>query len=334
MEILEKIDAGLKRYSKAIKELEVDSYWYRRVVHACAGPSVLVLFLLANESWLRVVKMVGPPIFFALIVGMDVLRLKGILPQDMFYGIRDYERNRFMGYTYFAIAGITLLMLAQCKLIPQAIAVGCFLCGCLVDPAMGEVRQAKGRRFGMPVGFLLALVLLIALGFRWDISLFGAFLVVMGESVKSKIIDDDFLIQMAPALGLIILWRVGLPMPPDPIASIPIPEWAYVDMTQLPFFGVALAIIIVVLVSFGFAYYGFRRVNKGISATKSMLPIILFLMIAPLVLGLIFFYYSGSGRPISPHLTTHTSLGLIMIISTVLADIATVRAMARKRLSV
>jgi hypothetical protein len=325
--MLKKIDARLKRYSKAIKELEVDSYWYRRAVHACGGPLVLGIFLLANESWLWVVKMVGPPIFFALIVGMDALRLKGVFPQDMFYGIRDYELNRPMGYTYFAIAGIILLMLAQLKLIPQAIAVGCFLCGCLVDPAMGEARQAKGRRFGMPVGFLLAFALFIILGFRWDISLLGAFLVMTGESIKSKLIDDDFLIQMIPAVGLIIAWKAGLPMSPNPIIPIPLPEWAYIDMTQLPFFGIALAVIIVVLVSIGFAYYGVRHVNKNISVTKSMLPFLLFLLIMPLVLGPIFLV----GWPNAPHPTTHLFLGAIMIVSAALVDWATVRAMLRKR---
>jgi TRAP-type C4-dicarboxylate transport system permease small subunit len=115
-------------------------------------------------------------------------------------------------------------------------------------------------------------------------------------------------------------------MPRRPIIPVPFPEWAYINMAQLPFFGIALAVIIVVLVSIGFAYYGTRHVNKGISATKSMLPLTLFLMITPLFVGLIFLL----GWPSAPHPTTHVYLGMIMLISAVTVDFATVRDMIRK----
>ena len=323
---LGKIDAILKRYSKTIREVEIGSYWYRRILHACGGPLIVGLFILADESWMLALKTYGAPIIFVTIVGMDALRLKGVLPQQMFYGMREYEQKRPMGVTYFAIAALTLFMLAQYKLIPQSIAITCLLCGCLVDPAMGEARQAKGRCFGMPVGFLLAFILFFVLGFEWYIALFGAFLVMAGESVKSWLIDDDLLIQMLPAVGLIIAWKAGLRMPPDPVVPIPLPPWAYINMDELPAVGIALAVAIVVLFAVGFAYYGIRHVNKGISATKSMLPLTLFLMITPLFVGLIFLL----GWPNVPHPTTHVYLGMIMLISAVTVDFATVRDMIRK----
>ncbi|HIH98051.1 MAG TPA: hypothetical protein HA346_03485 [Thermoplasmata archaeon] len=325
--MLKKIDARLKRYSKTIKELEVGSYWYRRLVHVAPFSMVLALFLLANESWATIVKTIGAPVLMATIVGMDVLRVKGVLPQEMFYGIRGYEQDRLMAHSYYIIATGILFILAQLELIPQSILVVCFACCCFVDPVIGEVRQAKGRKWAMPVGFLVGLILFISLGFGWYMSLLGAFLALTGESVKSWLIDDNFLIQMLPAAGLIIAWKAGLQMPPDPVVPIAFAEWAYIDMGEFPLFGWVLAMAIIIAVSGCSAYYGLRHRDKKISATKSMLPFSLFLMIAPYVFATLFLLNWSN----SPHPYTHTLIGVVAIVSIVIVDIATIRDMMRNR---
>lgn len=321
---ISKIDIRLKRYTKTIKELEIGSYWYRRLVHSCGIPVILGFFLLANESWLQVVRSYGPPIGVAIFVGMDVLRLAGFIPQKVFYGMREYEQRRPMGFTYFACAALILIMLAQYEIIPQAITVSCLLAGGIVDVGMGEARQARGRHFGMPVGFIIGTLLFWLVGFNWYLSLIGGFLAMLGESIKSFWIDDDFLLPMLPALGFIFCWQAGLPVPlGDVIVSIPLANWAYIDMSQFSTWGTVLGVVCIIGVIVTCLFFGLRRSDR-VNASQNLFPILLFLMIMPIFIGAIMIFATPE---FAQEKLIMKRIGAIMIFVAGLTDYATIKDM-------
>jgi len=185
--------------------LRFDPHWYRRVVHTAAA-SLLLYYVLPAYEWVnngKVYLVLGLLILGGII---EVLRIKGILHSKNFFGLRQYERERAGSYLYFSVAAVLLLVV-----FPQAIAIPCLLCACLTDPIMGEIRYRFGKTAGIIAGFFVSFILFVitwySAGFTimMIVSVVGACGAVIGETVKYKWIDDDFLIQMVPALVIVIL---------------------------------------------------------------------------------------------------------------------------------
>ena len=129
-----------------------------------------------------------------------------------------YEKNRVGSYLFFGVAALILLWG-----FPQQIAIPCILCACLADPIMGEVRHRFGKKEVYIIGFLVCMLFFMVTWYKADIrlmlliSIVGATGAVIGETKKFWWLDDDFMIQMVPALLLLIIWfgasHLGLIIP-------------------------------------------------------------------------------------------------------------------------
>jgi MFS family permease len=143
-------------------------------------------------------------------------RIKGILDQQRFFGLRNYEKGRPASYLHFGIAVVLLFLL-----FPQQIAVHCLLCASFTDPIIGESRHYFGMKKAYLIGFIISLLFFLVTWYQVDwwvliiVSIIGALGALIGEAKKLQLIDDDFMIQMLPAILLLLLWQGCLMMGVD-----------------------------------------------------------------------------------------------------------------------
>ena len=202
---MKKIVKQLEEARKKINSLNFNAHWYRRVFHAF-GACFLFYYMLPNVDWINLLKFWVPPLIIVFAVILEILRLKGVISSDHFFGLRMYEKNRVGSYLFFGLAVLILL-----RFFPQQIAIPCILCGCLADPVMGEIRHRFGKVRVYLVGLLLCIVFFMVSWYKADlwivflVSIVGASGAVVGEVKKFWWLDDDFMIQIVPAVLLIIL---------------------------------------------------------------------------------------------------------------------------------
>ena len=189
-----------------INSIGFDAHWYRRVFHAF-GASFLFYYLLPELDWIFVLKFWVPPILVILALTLEILRIKGKISSDHFFGLRMYEQKRIGSYAFFAI-GILLLL----RFFPQQIAVPCILCACLADPIMGEIRKRFKGYYAHITGFFLCMSFFMISWHKADtflmifVGIIGGIGAVAGETKKYRWLDDDFMIQMVPAILVLIIW--------------------------------------------------------------------------------------------------------------------------------
>jgi dolichol kinase len=223
-----KVIDKIQNTKRKINSLDFDAHWYRRAFHAF-GASFLFYYMLPDENWINLLKFWVPPLIVVFAIILEILRLKGRVSSDHFLGLRMYEKNRIGSYVFFAVAILILL-----RFFPQQIAIPCILCACLADPIMGEVRKRFGMKYVYPYGFIVCMLFFMVAWYKADVrlmilvSIVGAFGTVIGETKKFWWLDDDFMIQMLPAVLLLIIW-VGAPhlgfSHPDPIIYAGIMSW-------------------------------------------------------------------------------------------------------------
>ncbi|UCH71608.1 MAG: dolichol kinase, partial [Thermoplasmatales archaeon] len=148
--------------------------------------------------------------------------LKGKIDSNHFFGLRRYEKNRIGSYLFFGIGILVLLLF-----FPQQIAVPCILCACFADPIMGEIRYRFGKNQVYIIGFLICMFFFIITWYKSNIliilliSIIGAIGAISGEIKKFWWLDDDFMIQIIPAVLILILWLImkfnGLDILPEQI---------------------------------------------------------------------------------------------------------------------
>ena len=194
---------------KKINSVYFDVHWYRRVFHAF-GASFLVYYLLPSDVyWLGFLKFWMPVAILFFVMVLEVLRITGKISSGYFFGLRMYEEQRVGSYIFFGVALLILLLF-----FPQHIAVPCILCACIADPVMGEIRNRFDIKFVYIVGFLVCLLFFMVSWYRSNIwvivlvSIVGATGAVVGETKKIWWLDDDFMIQILPALLILLLWFV------------------------------------------------------------------------------------------------------------------------------
>jgi len=213
---------------KKINSIEYDPHWYRRVFHTF-GASFILYYLLPDLYWINILKIWIPILLLFFIFILEYLRINGKIDSNYFFGLRLYEKKRIGSYLFFGIAVFILLLF-----FPQQIAVPCILCASIADPIMGEVRQRFGTKKVYLVGFLICILLFFVTWYKADllivfiVSLIGASGAVIGETKKLKFLDDDFMIQMVPAILLLIIWffagYLGLGLP-DPVIHPGVLPW-------------------------------------------------------------------------------------------------------------
>jgi len=213
---------------KKINSIEYDAHWYRRVFHAF-GACLLFYYLLPNEDWVNVLKFWVPPLMVITIIAVEILRLKGKVSSDHFFGLRMYEQKRIGSYVFFAIAFLILI-----RFFPQQIAIPCILCACISDPIIGEIRHRFGMKHVYVFGFLISMIFFMVAWYKTDIrlmilaSIIGSIGAVVGETKKFWWLDDDFMIQMVPAVLLLIIW-IAIPYlglsHPDPVIYPSVWPW-------------------------------------------------------------------------------------------------------------
>ena len=194
-------------FLERMNAIEVDAHWFRRVFHTFAA-SFLFYYLLPDEEWINLGKIVLPVTIVLCMVVIEYRRIRGDLDHQRFFGLRNYEKKRPASYLYFGVAILLLFLF-----FPQQIVIPCILCASFTDPIIGESRYYLGKKRAYVIGFVVSMFFFLVTWYRADwwllilVPLLGATGAVMGEARKLKLVDDDFMIQMLPAVFLLLIWQ-------------------------------------------------------------------------------------------------------------------------------
>ena len=191
---------------KKINLIDFDAHWYRRVFHAF-GASFVFYYMLPDLEWINILKIIIPAIIVIVAILLEILRIKGFINSNHFFGLRMYEKKRIGSYVFFAVGILILLMF-----FPQQIAIPCILCACLGDPIIGEIRNRFSKKYVYVVGFLICMSFFLISWYSVNLNLLilvsvvGGLGAAIGEIKKIYWLDDDFMIQILPAIliGIIL----------------------------------------------------------------------------------------------------------------------------------
>ena len=190
-----------------VNAIEVDAHWFRRAFHTFAA-SFLVYYLLPDEEWITITKTVLPLLIVIWVMFIEYQRIRGGVDHQRFFGLRSYERKRPASYLYFGVAVLLLFFF-----FPQQIAIPCVLCASFTDPLIGESRYYLKKTHAYGLGFLVSFIFFLIAWYQADLWIriliggVGAAGAVIGEGKKLRFLDDDFMIQMLPAVLVFILWQ-------------------------------------------------------------------------------------------------------------------------------
>jgi dolichol kinase len=190
-----------------LNAIEVDAHWFRRAFHTFAA-SFLVYYLLPDEEWITVTKMAFPILIVVWMTYVEYQRIRGGVDHQRFFGLRSYERKRPASYLYFGVAVLLLFFF-----FPQQIAVPCILCACFTDPLIGESRHYLKKTHAYGLGFFVSFAFFLIAWYQADLWVriliggVGAAGALIGEGKKLPFLDDDFMIQMLPAVLVLIFWQ-------------------------------------------------------------------------------------------------------------------------------
>jgi len=208
--VKKRVIKGLNNTREKISSLDFDAHWYRRVFHAF-GASFVFYYMLPDIDWINILKIIIPAIIVIIAIALEILRIKGYISSRHFFGLRMYEKKRIGSYVFFAI-GILILLI----FFPQQIAIPCILCACLGDPIIGEIRKRFSKKYVYIFGFLTCMSFFVITWHTVNItilllvSVVGSLGAIIGETKKFYWLDDDFMIQILPAIMLGIIW-IALP---------------------------------------------------------------------------------------------------------------------------
>ena len=213
----------------------------RRICHL-AFAFVIIYYLLPRT-------IVGIPRYMFVIIilvivpwSIEIIRL---YKNTSFLGLHDHERNHIASYAWFTFGAAILLLF-----FPQQIAAPCIVATALGDPVMGLTKPYR-RRYIFLIAFLICFIVFIIFKYQPILALFAAAVAIIAESFEFKIrirlrpnlfwsrtkkrfsdykhffnflfrTDDDFIMQIIPAVVLLIVFLV-LPelMPPEIFKPLP-----------------------------------------------------------------------------------------------------------------
>ena len=208
-------------FLERMNAIEVNAHWFRRVFHTFAA-SFLFYYVLPDEEWINLWKIIIPIIIVLSMIIVEYRRIRGVLDHQRFFGLRNYEKKRPASYLYFGVAVLLLFLL-----FPQQIAIPCLLCASFTDPIIGESRYYFGKKRAYVIGFVFSVFFFFVTWYRADwwilllVPLVGATGALIGEVKKLKLVDDDFIIQILPAVFLLLMWQglllLGIDILPPPM---------------------------------------------------------------------------------------------------------------------
>lgn len=141
-----------------------------------------------------------------LLAGFEAYRIhRGWL----FFGLRDYEKKWVAGYFWGALGYVVALLFFE-----QRFAMITILGTTLVDPVLGEVRHSERKKWAPAAGFAawcaVALACIFAVGLATPLAFvpIGAAIAVGAESIKTRWVDDNLLMNLVPLLCLTALAAV------------------------------------------------------------------------------------------------------------------------------
>jgi hypothetical protein len=150
--------------------------------------------------------------FFVIIAFFEILRLTGRWGMKLF---REYEGNRISAPFWFCTTSAMLILLT-----PQWFAVPVILCTTIGDPVLGELRLRNVRFYTM-YGWAVCAVPYLLYGYGLTAAVYFSASAVFAESNKPKIqdrnsflyksgiLDDNFTMQVIPAMFLAIIWFIS-----------------------------------------------------------------------------------------------------------------------------
>ncbi|HEX9908169.1 MAG TPA: hypothetical protein VGB78_06860 [Thermoplasmata archaeon] len=173
----------------------------RRGAHICIALAPVYYLLPEQLPVIGVGRWVLLVVFIVGIAAFEAHRLrKGIT----FLGLRPHEKGQIASFVW-AAAGITVVL----WLVPHDIATAALIGMAFVDPLAGELRHAdrsSGITFGLSfvVYFSIAASALALMEYRTLLGSVvmggvGSIVAVASESYKTRHVDDDFLMAVAPA---------------------------------------------------------------------------------------------------------------------------------------
>lgn len=177
----------------------------RRAVHLSAP--LFTVFYLIPEIW--------PEAPWQLIVASGwgvfmVFEAWRLYSQADIPGMRPYEKERPSAAAWF-VTGVAIVLL----LFPFEYALPVLLGMGIVDPMNGDLRRAGSRLYPLaPSLVYFALTMAILVQFHGATAVVvvastAATVAAMGaESIRSKIVDDDFLMVVIPALALAAVFAI------------------------------------------------------------------------------------------------------------------------------
>jgi hypothetical protein len=204
-----------------------DGILVRRVLH--------ILFAVVIIYYLLPQTIFGIPRYYYFVLVIFLLPLVAeiirIRSKTIFYGLHEHEGDHVASYVWFT-TGATILIL----FFPQQIAAPCIVVTALGDPVIGLTKPYR-RRVLFAISFII--ILFVFLIFQYDIlvAIFAAAIAFIAESFEFKIrvrlrsnifwsrsrhkfskyrrffdflfrTDDDFMMQIIPAVALLILFTI------------------------------------------------------------------------------------------------------------------------------
>ena len=178
-------------------------YWFRRSAHVFATTFISYYFL-PDSGYIGILKRIIVLSLLIIIIALDIARLKR--KRYRLTGLRDYEENRIGSYVYFGI-GTSILLL----FFPQQIAIPCIVSAALADPVAGELRKIN-LKLSYLIVFMLSFFIFystwLTSPYAILISVISSLSLTLSELKKFRYLDDDLLMQIVPALTILIFYLI------------------------------------------------------------------------------------------------------------------------------
>ncbi|MFQ5908195.1 MAG: hypothetical protein ACE5JE_05145 [Thermoplasmata archaeon] len=174
----------------------------RRAIHI-VSPVLLGYYLLPDDLYIGVPKLLVAVVFWLVTLVVEVLRLLGRLE---ILGIRDYERGQVSAYFW----GGTGLILGLALFPPPFVVVAMFGMA-WIDPLATLTRRRGGYPYVPLIAHLvlatvgLALLTTLAFPAILTLALIAAVVAVAAEYPRLRWIDDDFTMLMVPLIALTLV---------------------------------------------------------------------------------------------------------------------------------